>query len=177
MKLYNGKIKPYKIIISASLKTRTGSGGKSKKKALTLKKGKASRVVIPLGRNSKDNVWFKFYADGKKPVKIIYTLEEVAGKFDITYYGPSYPKGLKHVLPDTVSYGYANSFGSDISVSKNGVPFESKDTTDTLFRKNATSTIGPKKGWYYIKFSKIKLKDKKNQNYQKRSICISLRLK
>ena len=161
----------YRIVCSASLKALSSTGGTSKARAVVLKKAAKKRVFFPLGEDRKSELWFKIYSDGKNPVKIKYNLEDVNGAFVITYFGPSYPKGIKHELPRNKSWG-----DGGFAVKKDD-RITTTRTTDTLARSNGVKTIGPKKGWYYIRICKSKLKGKSNQNYQKRSLSMTIKYK
>lgn len=167
----------------AGSKAYVNGGGSTKKKAVTIKNPDSmgfqshakllyypwhgNYFAFPLMKSGKNaETWFKYYSDGSVPFYVVTRLGHVSGKWDITVYGPSYPKGWTRHLPDksiTDANG-SNHFYKDGEKSPWG-------NTINLERSNSYTTIGPRPGWYYFKITKRKSAGKKDDYYKKMSIC------
>ena len=127
-------------------------------------------ISCPLYSSGKNfSQWYKFHADGKKPVYIHVNIGYLTGKWDFVIYEPSSPKGRAYHIPEAMKItdeGYAKIFYKGKKALNENV--------FTIYRKKGSKILGPVPGWYYIQIKKSNVSGKKDNYYQKMGIYGSL---
>ncbi len=83
-----------KFVLAAAVQAVSEKSGTSKKKAVTIKSGKAVKGLMCAGEKASKADWYKFKVTKSKVLKL--TIEVNSnGYFEYYIYGPSYPKGAR----------------------------------------------------------------------------------